>query len=95
MSMSEIGCVKMTRTEYDMLRRFCCDKTACSDCVHDGEFVCDMRKAYVKGMDDWHVLIDKKFFRSLNKEYVERQAAKNGYAWNVIKKFFNYGAKLG
>lgn len=57
-------------------------------------FICNMRKAYVKGMDDWHVLIDKKFFRSLNKEYVERQAAKNGYAWDKIKKFFNV-ARLG
>lgn len=91
--MSEI--VKMTLAEYEMLRRFCCDKTACSECVHDGKFVCDMRKAYVKDIGDYRVLIDKKFFRSLNKEYVERQAAKNGYAWGVIKKFFNYGAKLG
>lgn len=91
--MSEI--VKMTLAEYEMLRRFCCDKTACSECVHDGKFVCDMRKAYVKDINEYRVLIDKKFFRSLNKEYVERQAAKNGYAWGVIKKFFNYGAKLG
>ena len=94
MSDHGINCVKMTRAEYEMLRRFCCDKTACSECVHGGVFICDMRKAYVKSMDDWHVLIDKKFFLSINKKYVERQSAKNGYAWNAIKKFFN-GATLG
>lgn len=90
-----IYCVKMTRTEYDMLKRFCCDRTACSECVHDGKFVCDIRKAYVQHIDDYHVLIDKKFFRLLDKNYVEKQAAKNGYVWGVIKKFFNYGVKLG
>lgn len=87
--------VKMTLAEYEMLRRFCCDKTACSECVHGGAFICDMRKACVKDVSTYHVLIDKKFFRSIDKKYVERQAAKNGYAWDVIKKFFNYGAKLG
>lgn len=87
--------VKMTLAEYEMLRRFCCDKTACSDCVHDGVFICDMRKECVKGNDAFHVLIDKKFFRSIDRKYVERQSAKNKYAWDVIKKFFNYGAKLG
>ena len=86
----------MTRAEHEMLRRFCCDKTACSECVHGGVFICDMRKAYVKDVSIYHVLIDKKFFRSIDKKYVERQAAKNGYAWDVIKKkkFFN-GATLG
>lgn len=87
--------VKMTRAEYEMLRRFCCDRTVCSECVHGRAFICDVRKACVKDVSTYHVLIDKKFFRSIDKKYVERQAAKNGYAWNVIKKFFNYGAKLG
>lgn len=87
--------VKMTLAEYEMLRRFCCDKTACSECVHGGAFICDMRKACVKDVSTYHVLIDKKFFRSIDKKYVERQSVKNRYAWNVIKKFFNYGAKLG
>lgn len=87
--------VKMTLAEYEMLRRFCCDRTFCHECIHDSMLICDMRRAYVKDVSTYHVLIDKKFFRSLNKKYVERQSAKNRYAWNVIKKFFNYGAKLG
>lgn len=87
--------VKMTREEYEMLRRFCCDKTACSECLHDGVFICNMRKECVKDVYTYHILIDKKFFRSIDKKYVERQSAKNRYAWDAIKKFFNYGAKLG